>query len=43
MLKFKLTLAFVAQLAAVALAALPPIANVHIANKVIEPDGFSRS
>ena len=41
MLKFKLALASVAQLAAVALAATHR--NVHIANKVIQPDGFSRS
>ncbi|TEB23091.1 yellow laccase [Coprinellus micaceus] len=43
MLKFKLAFASVAQLAAVALAAILPIGNLHIANKVIEPDGFSRS
>jgi iron transport multicopper oxidase len=30
-------------LVAAALGAIGPIANVHVANKVIQPDGFSRS
>jgi len=35
--------AFLAQLVAVTLGAIGPIGNVHIANQVIQPDGFSRS
>ncbi|TEB23093.1 laccase 2 precursor [Coprinellus micaceus] len=34
---------FLAQLVAAALGAIGPIGNVHIANQVIQPDGFSRS
>lgn len=36
-------LAVYAQLAGVALGAIGPTTNVHIANKVISPDGFERS
>lgn len=38
-----LRLTILAQLVAVALAAIGPIANLHIANKNIAPDGFDRS
>ncbi|KAF5326107.1 hypothetical protein D9611_000581 [Ephemerocybe angulata] len=34
---------FLFQLVVVALAAIGPVADVHIANKIIQPDGFSRS